>query len=69
VYLSGASWREVAKAFGYSGPSGAWQAVYRVLDSLPSSRTGYRLPNMAYFAARVEAFEADIAAMEARGWE
>jgi hypothetical protein len=56
MYESGASLQQVAEAFDLSGPSGTWQAIYRVLDSLPNGRTGYRLSNLAYFAARVEAF-------------
>jgi hypothetical protein len=41
----GLTWRQIARKHGYSGPSGAWQQVYRYLDSM-HGEASYRYPHL-----------------------
>lgn len=40
MYGKGATWAQIAEAFGYAGPSGPWQLVYRTLDQLDEPGEG-----------------------------
>jgi hypothetical protein len=64
-YWRGMSWRKIAKKYGYAGPSGAWQAVYRHRDAVPGSRTGYRAPNMKRAWRILNEIGAEVQAIQA----
>lgn len=64
-YWRGMSWRQVARKYGYSGPSGAWQVVYRNADKIPGSQPGYRAPNMKRMGALLAVIEAEAQAIVA----